>query len=207
MTTTRLITAAPALIAAAAVLLFAAYTTHHWLRTRLNKPPHTPTTYPPAPPPQQTIATALADYWTTADPARPFDINEAADQIETYLTGHGYTITPDTKAHPMKTPTTRATCDASLVGSAGDMGPCILRHHHDGPIHQDTHGATWRRHTPTSRSAIAFSSFLVLACLTATLGALIHHQYGWTVLGTFGICLLGRELTDDVHDYQNRSRT
>ncbi|MGW3410280.1 hypothetical protein [Streptomyces sp. NPDC000888] len=37
------------------------------------------------------------------------------------------------------------TCDASTLGITDHaaLGPCILRHRHDGPVHKDTNGATW----------------------------------------------------------------
>ncbi|MFC9429286.1 hypothetical protein [Streptomyces sp. NPDC056987] len=39
------------------------------------------------------------------------------------------------------------TCDASVAGLIGakPLGPCVLRHQHDGPVHQDSTGATWNR--------------------------------------------------------------
>lgn len=103
MNHTRLITAAPALIAALAVLLLAAYTGAHWLRTRHHARAQ-PTPHPPAAGYRQIVATALADYWTTADPARPFDVNEAADQVDTYLVGYGYNITPERTTMPTHRP-------------------------------------------------------------------------------------------------------
>ncbi|WP_329597779.1 hypothetical protein OIE43_18905 [Streptomyces pseudovenezuelae] len=60
-------------------------------------------TYQPAEPPRQVIATALWDWWTTADPAAPFDPDQAANQIDTYLTGHGYTIRPTVRTAPRAT--------------------------------------------------------------------------------------------------------
>lgn len=42
------------------------------------------------------------------------------------------------------------TCDASAdTGFADPLGPCILRHHHDGPVHKDANGATWRERPDT----------------------------------------------------------
>ena len=41
---------------------------------------------------RQIIATALEDWWVTADPAAPFDPAEVAEQVDTYLVGSGYTI-------------------------------------------------------------------------------------------------------------------
>jgi hypothetical protein len=36
------------------------------------------------------------------------------------------------------------TCDASANALGGEpVGPCILRHGHDGPVHQDATGAKW----------------------------------------------------------------
>lgn len=44
------------------------------------------------------------------------------------------------------------TCDASLsdTGFVSPLGPCILRHGHDGPVHKDASGSTW---WPTAPSA------------------------------------------------------
>lgn len=48
--------------------------------------------------------------------------------------------------------TDRQTCDASTIVTVTDvalagvphtMGPCILRHGHDGPLHKEAGGATW----------------------------------------------------------------
>ncbi|MFJ2731426.1 hypothetical protein [Streptomyces sp. NPDC087317] len=40
--------------------------------------------------------------------------------------------------------TTVGTCDASTTGlGAATLGPCILRHQHNGPIHQDETGVRW----------------------------------------------------------------
>jgi hypothetical protein len=40
--------------------------------------------------------------------------------------------------------TTVGTCDASTHGIVGEnLGPCVLRHQHDGPVHQDATGARW----------------------------------------------------------------
>ncbi|RCH70498.1 hypothetical protein DT019_03135 [Streptomyces sp. SDr-06] len=37
-------------------------------------------------------------------------------------------------------------CGASDLGAMRQpLGPCILRHQHDGPVHQDANGATWHR--------------------------------------------------------------
>ena len=37
------------------------------------------------------------------------------------------------------------TCDAShaFPGPGQPVGPCVLRHSHDGPVHQDAAGTTW----------------------------------------------------------------
>lgn len=46
-----------------------------------------------------------------------------------------------------------AWCGASLdTGIGTPLGPCVLRHDHDGPVHQDAHGATW---WPTSTGPAA----------------------------------------------------
>lgn len=38
------------------------------------------------------------------------------------------------------------TCDASALGLFGrPVGPCVLRHQHDGPVHKDATGTTWSR--------------------------------------------------------------
>lgn len=65
--------------------------------------PEDPMTRPmpePAPPYRQIIATALEDWWVTADPAAPFNPAEVAEQVDTYLLGSGYTI-----SHGARTPT------------------------------------------------------------------------------------------------------
>ncbi|WP_031514826.1 hypothetical protein [Streptomyces sp. NRRL F-5123] len=46
-----------------------------------------------------------------------------------------------------------STCDASLdTGFGQPMGPCVLRGHHDGPVHQDATGARWWNTTPDQQS-------------------------------------------------------
>lgn len=41
-------------------------------------------------------------------------------------------------------PSTAGTCDASTAGIDGALlGPCVLRHGHDGPVHKDAEGARW----------------------------------------------------------------
>jgi hypothetical protein len=36
-----------------------------------------------------------------------------------------------------------STCDASQLTPFGKVGPCILRHQHDGPVHRDRDGGEW----------------------------------------------------------------
>lgn len=46
-------------------------------------------------------------------------------------------------------PVEGGTCDASIIGATGALlGPCVLRHRHDGPVHQDATGARWARQEP-----------------------------------------------------------
>lgn len=49
------------------------------------------------PAPRELITTALEDWWITTDPSQAFDPPAAADMALTYLAGHGYTITHDTR--------------------------------------------------------------------------------------------------------------
>jgi hypothetical protein len=35
------------------------------------------------------------------------------------------------------------TCDASQLTPFGKVGPCVLRHQHDGPVHRDRDGGEW----------------------------------------------------------------
>lgn len=44
--------------------------------------------------PRGAITEALEDAWLTADPSQPFDPDDIADRIETYLRHSGYAITP-----------------------------------------------------------------------------------------------------------------
>lgn len=40
------------------------------------------------------------------------------------------------------------TCCASIHGVVGPIGPCILRHQHDGPVHKAADGTTWNLQQP-----------------------------------------------------------
>lgn len=45
-------------------------------------------------------------------------------------------------------------CGASMhTGLSDPVGPCVLRAGHDGPVHQDTHGAKWWPTGPTGGDA------------------------------------------------------
>jgi hypothetical protein len=47
-----------------------------------------------------------------------------------------------------------STCDASTLGIGGAViGPCILRHQHDGPVHQDANGTQWTAPNPDDLAA------------------------------------------------------
>lgn len=46
------------------------------------------------------------------------------------------------------------TCDASWLGPFEQpAGPCVLRHGHDGPVHQGANGAQWWLHTDAAADA------------------------------------------------------
>jgi hypothetical protein len=143
----------------------------------------------PAPEPHQLITTALEDWWITADPSAPFNPADTAEMIHTYLGGHGFIITADT-------------CDTSTLGAVGGiLGPCVLRRHHDGPVHQNAYGTTWSTRTPEpspSRATITFTAFLVLAALAGTLTCLARGNWGWTIVAATVTCLLGNELRDET---------
>lgn len=47
--------------------------------------------------PRDIITTALEDYWITNDLGAPFNAPDAADMALTYLAGHGFHITVDTR--------------------------------------------------------------------------------------------------------------
>ncbi|MFF8034893.1 hypothetical protein [Streptomyces sp. NPDC016626] len=146
------------------------------------------------------IAAALEDWWITTDLAQPFEPHAVAETVEFYLISSGYTIAPDTRTTPMHTPP-RTTCDASASGLTGSLGPCILRARHDGPVHQDAHGATWWTHrtpTPPSRKAVAVSVFLTLACLASGIVSLIRGDWPWVAVAGIGALLLGREAADEL---------
>ncbi len=144
------------------------------------------------------IAAALSDWWLLTDPARPFDINVVAQAVDARLTRSGYRIAPDTGRPPMRT-----TCDASHTAglAGGALGPCILRHGHDGPVHKDATGATWwaaSSPAPPSRAAIAFALFLTLCCLTGFTVALIRSDWWWVAASSFGAVLLGQECIEEI---------
>ena len=111
-------------------------------------------------------------------------------------------------AHPVKTPAARTTCDASLANPINVMGPCILRRHHDGPVHQDARGATWwRRPTAPSRASAAFTAFLVLACLTGTVIFLVRGDWAWAAISGIGTGVLAHELIGELAERRRWSRT
>ncbi|MGA5486680.1 hypothetical protein ACPCK1_02765 [Streptomyces pseudogriseolus] len=143
------------------------------------------------------IASALEDWWLITDPAQPFDTRVVAQAVDARLTRSGYRIAPDTGRPPAHT-----TCDASTAGLAGDtLGPCILRHGHDGPVHKDATGATWwpaRHPTPPSRAGLAFAFFLFLCCLTGATIALARGDWWWLAAGAFGAVLLGQECVEEI---------
>ncbi|GGZ80407.1 hypothetical protein ACFOOM_07700 [Streptomyces echinoruber] len=49
----------------------------------------------PAPGHRSVVAAALEDWWLTTDPAEPFDPDDLADHVDTYLASSGYLIAPD----------------------------------------------------------------------------------------------------------------
>ena len=49
---------------------------------------------------RETIAAALDDYWITTPADATFHTSHAAEQIETYLNGYGWTIQPITPRKP-----------------------------------------------------------------------------------------------------------
>ncbi|MGW4107024.1 hypothetical protein [Streptomyces sp. NPDC004976] len=126
------------------------------------------------------IASALSDWWLTADPARPFDINVVARAVDARLTRSGYTIAPDTGGTPMHT-----TCDASLdTGFTNPLGPCVLRHGHAGPVHKDAAGATWwtgPNPTPPTRRAAVFTAVLALLFLAGGIVTAAREAWQWAI--------------------------
>jgi hypothetical protein len=134
----------------------------------------------------EVISGALHDWWTTADLAHPFTPDEVSSTVERYLDHYGYT-TP-TAAMP--------TCESSTATAGRAAGPCILREHHDGPVHMDASGSTWC--TPHGWTAAVFTAFLALACLTGATAAATHGTWGWAVLGAIGTALFTRELNRDL---------
>lgn len=72
------------------------------------------------------IQAAIEDWWIAADFAEPFDPHAVAVQIELYLTGRGYQITPDTPRTPMPTRTSIAlACFFSLVCLGGTIAAAL----------------------------------------------------------------------------------
>lgn len=158
------------------------------------------------------IAGALSDWWLTADPARPFDINVVARAVDTRLTRSGYTIAPNTGSTPMSAQL-RTTCDASHdSGFTNPLGPCVLRAGHDGPLHQDANGATWllfptpRPAAPPSRRTVAFTVFLTLSCVAGGIVSAIRGDWGWTVTAAIGALVIGREAADELAERRDHRR-
>lgn len=149
------------------------------------------------------IAGALSDWWLLTDPARPFDINVVAQAVDARLTRSGYCIAPNTGRPPMHT-----TCDASHAtgfAEGGVLGPCVLRHGHDGPLHKDARGATWLLFpapvpaaSRPSRATLTVTVFLVLACVVGGAGAALQRDWGWVVAAVIGAWVLLLELRDEA---------
>ncbi|MEU2992566.1 hypothetical protein ABZ772_19760 [Streptomyces griseoincarnatus] len=158
------------------------------------------------------IASALEDWWLITDPAQPFDTRVVAQAVDARLTRSGYRITPDPGSSPMPAQR-RTTCDASHdSGFTNPLDPCILRHGHDGPLHQDANGATWllfpapRPAAPPSRRTVAFTLFLTLACIAGGIISAIRGDWGWTVTAAIGALVLGREAADELAERRNHRR-
>jgi hypothetical protein len=161
-----------------------------------------------ASPHQKVIAAALEDWWITTDPAAPFDPATVAESVEQYLLSSGYYIAPDTGIPPMHTPIS-TTCGASRTNALGPLGPCVLRHRHDGPVHQDARGATWwtdRTPAPPSRASVLFTAFLTLVCITAGLIALARQDWYWATAGVLGATLLCWEVADELAERRTHRR-
>lgn len=63
-----------------------------------------------------------------------------ADVVMPVVLAHTAQHATDGEALPLLV----ATCDASMLGFNGaPVGPCLLRHEHDGPVHKDASGHTW----------------------------------------------------------------
>ena len=140
---------------------------------------------------------------------RQFDINVVAQAVDARLTRTGYRITPDPGSTPMPAQP-RTTCDASHdTGLADPLGPCILRAGHDGPVHRDTHGATWWAHrttAPPTRRTVAFTAFLTLACIAGGIVSLARGDWGWTVTAAIGALVLTREANDELAERRDHRR-
>ena len=158
---------------------------------------------------QKVIAAALEDWWITTDPLEPFEPATVADRVELYLVTAGYYIAPDTGIPPMHTPALRSTCDASHTNSLGPLGPCVLRHRHDGPLHKDATGATWWAHhtpAPPSRTSVAITAVLTLACLAGGLLSLTRDNWFWAIAGTAGAFMLSLEVRDELAERRAHHR-
>ncbi|MFF8980204.1 hypothetical protein ACF08A_25755 [Streptomyces cellulosae] len=164
----------------------------------------------------EVVAGALEDWWITADPAQPFECRAVAEAVEAHLITSGYRIAPVTKDEPMTTPA-RTTCDASHAtgfAEGGVLGPCILRHGHDGPLHKDARGATWLLFPASapaasrpSRATLAVTVFLVLACVAGGAGAALQRDWGWVVAAVIGAWVLLLELRDEAAARRAARRT
>lgn len=60
-------------------------------------------------------------------------------------------------------PSDASTCDASTTGLVGrPVGPCVLRHQHDGPVHRDANGTTWSPSPGCTRAELVDQAARVL---------------------------------------------
>lgn len=132
------------------------------------------------------VAAALEDWWITTDPVQPFEPRAVAESVEAHLVASGYAIVPVPGSPPMPNQH-HTTCDASHTAglAGGHLGPCILRHGHDGPVHQDARGATWWTDptaTPPTRRALILTTLLSVLCLAGGVLTAARESWGWATL-------------------------
>lgn len=120
MNPARLLTAAPAVLAMLPTLLLTVYAVAHRLRLLAR---HRPEGH------RQVVAAALEDWRITTDPLAPFNPADVAEQVDLYLHSSGYTITPDTRKHPM--PTRRSIAAVTLITLLCAASAVFTAHRHE----------------------------------------------------------------------------
>lgn len=99
---------------------------------------------PPINPPFPAPATGFRDYLVDAAVAWQRHDHNATNYDHDFDEAHARIVAGKLIDRAIYASTHPDTCDASVRRPLDrNLGPCILRHQHDGPVHKDATGATW----------------------------------------------------------------